>query len=155
LQEKRKASGKIEKLNHAKEQIKAIQREIDEMKEQENNSPWQESQLQNSGPYRETPKQKFFTGNGISQFVDSESPLSIGVFLLSSLWGTIFSLSPTFLMRVLKSVSKQFVLVFWILKAILCARSSPRVKFLEPIFPSVLALLVVWLLVFRRSFEMA
>jgi hypothetical protein len=34
----------------------------------------------------------------------------------------------------------------------LCARSSPRVRFSELIFLSVLALLVAWLLVFRRSF---
>jgi hypothetical protein len=55
-------------------------------------------------------------------------------------------------MRDLKSISKRVVLVFWILKAISYARSSLRVKFSEPIFLSVLALLVVWLLVFRRSF---
>jgi hypothetical protein len=47
---------------------------------------------------------------------------------------------------------KIVVLVFWILEVILCARSSPRVRFSEPIFFSVLALLVVSLLVFRRSF---
>jgi DNA-directed RNA polymerase beta subunit len=79
LQAKRKASEKLEKLNQAKEQIEAIQREIDEMKEQENSSLWQESPLQNSGPSRRTPKENFFAGNGISQFVDSESPLSIGL----------------------------------------------------------------------------
>jgi hypothetical protein len=78
LQAKRKASEKLEKLNQAKEQIKAIQREIDEMKEQENSSLWQESPLHNSGPNRRTPKKKF-VGNVISQFVDSESPLSIGL----------------------------------------------------------------------------
>jgi hypothetical protein len=49
------------------------------MKEQENNLLWQESPLQNSGPNRRTPKEKIFVGNGISQFVDSESPLSIGL----------------------------------------------------------------------------
>jgi hypothetical protein len=49
------------------------------MKEQENNSLWQDSPHQNSGPTRRTPKENFFTGNGISQFVDSESPLSIGL----------------------------------------------------------------------------
>jgi hypothetical protein len=48
------------------------------MKEQENNSLWQESPLQNSGQNRRTPK-KNFVGNGISQFVDSVSPLSIGL----------------------------------------------------------------------------
>jgi hypothetical protein len=52
----------------------------------------------------------------------------------------------------LLSVSKRVVLVFWILEAILCVRSSPRVKLSKPIFLSVLALHVVWLLVFRRSF---
>jgi FtsZ-binding cell division protein ZapB len=40
LQAKRNASKKLEKLNQAKEQIEAIQREIDEMKEQENSSLW-------------------------------------------------------------------------------------------------------------------
>jgi hypothetical protein len=47
---------------------------------------------------------------------------------------------------------KWVVLVFWILEAILCVRLFPRVKFSEPIFLSVLALLIVWLLVFQRSF---
>jgi hypothetical protein len=49
------------------------------MKEQENSSVWEKSPLQNSGPKRRTPKENFFTGNGISQFVDPESPLSIGL----------------------------------------------------------------------------
>jgi hypothetical protein len=49
------------------------------MKEKENISLWQESPLHNSGPSRRTPKEKNFMGNGISQFVDSESPLSIGL----------------------------------------------------------------------------
>jgi hypothetical protein len=49
------------------------------MKEQENSSMWQESPLQNSGPKRRTPKEKNFVGNGISQFVDPGSPLSIGL----------------------------------------------------------------------------
>jgi hypothetical protein len=49
------------------------------MKEQENNSLRQESPHQNSGPARESPKENFFAGNGISNFVDSESPLSIGL----------------------------------------------------------------------------
>jgi hypothetical protein len=79
LHAKRKTFEKLEKLNQAKEQIEAIQREIDEMKEQENNSLWQESPLKNSGPSRRTPKENFFAGNGISQFVDSETPLSIGL----------------------------------------------------------------------------
>jgi hypothetical protein len=79
LQAKRKISEKLEQLNQAREQIETIQREIDEMKEQENNSLWQDSPHQNSGPTRRTPKENFFVGNGISQFVDSESPLSIGL----------------------------------------------------------------------------
>jgi FtsZ-binding cell division protein ZapB len=54
--QKRNASEKLEKLNQAKEQIEAIQREIDEMKEQENNSLWQDSPLQNSGPTEEPRK---------------------------------------------------------------------------------------------------
>jgi hypothetical protein len=49
------------------------------MKEQENNSLWQDSPHQNSGPNRRTLKENIFTGNGISQFVDPESPLSIGL----------------------------------------------------------------------------
>jgi FtsZ-binding cell division protein ZapB len=40
---KRNISEKLEQLNKAKEQIEVIQREIDEMKEQENSSLWQES----------------------------------------------------------------------------------------------------------------
>jgi hypothetical protein len=79
LQAKRKISEKLEQLNKAKEQIEAIQREIDEMKEQENSSLWQESPQQNAGPAREPPKENFFAGNGVSHFVDSESPLSIGL----------------------------------------------------------------------------
>jgi hypothetical protein len=47
---------------------------------------------------------------------------------------------------------RTVVLVFWILEAISCARSSPRVRFSEPILLNVLDLLVVWLLVFRWSF---
>jgi hypothetical protein len=49
------------------------------MKEQENNSLWQDSPHQNSGQNRRTPKENFFAGNEISQFVDPESPLSIGL----------------------------------------------------------------------------
>jgi hypothetical protein len=49
------------------------------MKEQENSSLWQDSPLQNSGPNRRILKENFFVGNGISQFVDPESPLSIGL----------------------------------------------------------------------------
>jgi hypothetical protein len=77
LQAKRKISEKLEQLNQAREQIE--QREIDEMKEQENCSLWQESPHQNSRPTRRAPKKNFFAGNGIAQFVDSESPLSIGL----------------------------------------------------------------------------
>jgi hypothetical protein len=79
LQAKRKISEKLEQLNQARAQIETIQREIDEMKEQENSSLWQESPHQNSGLTRRAPKENFFAGNGISQFVDSESPLSIGL----------------------------------------------------------------------------
>jgi hypothetical protein len=79
LQAKRKASEKLEKLNQAKDQIEIIQREIREMKEQENSSLWQDSPYQNSGQYRGTPKENFFAGNGSSQFVDPKSPLSIGL----------------------------------------------------------------------------
>jgi hypothetical protein len=43
LQAKRKISENLEQLNQAREQIETIQRELDEMKEQENCSPWQES----------------------------------------------------------------------------------------------------------------
>jgi small-conductance mechanosensitive channel len=79
LEAKRKASEKLEKLNQAKEQIERMQREIEEMKEQENNSLWKDSPHQNFGQNRRTPKENFFEGNGISQFVDPESPLSIGL----------------------------------------------------------------------------
>jgi hypothetical protein len=79
LQTKRKISEKLEQLNQAREQIETIQREIDEMKEQENSSLWQDSPHHNSGPTRRPPKENFFAGNGISHFVDSESPLSIGL----------------------------------------------------------------------------
>jgi hypothetical protein len=79
LQAKRKISEKPEQLNKAREQIEIIQREIDEMKEQENSSLWQESPHQNSGPARGPPKENFFAGNRISHFVDSESPLCIGL----------------------------------------------------------------------------
>jgi FtsZ-binding cell division protein ZapB len=42
-----------------------MQREIEEIKEQENNSLWQDSPLQNSGQNRRTPKENFFTSNEI------------------------------------------------------------------------------------------
>jgi FtsZ-binding cell division protein ZapB len=79
LEGERKISEKLKKLNQAKEQIERMQREIEEMKEQENNSLWQDSPHQGSGQNRRTPKENFFVGNGISQFVDPESPLSIGL----------------------------------------------------------------------------
>jgi FtsZ-binding cell division protein ZapB len=56
LQAKRKTSEKLEQLNQAREQIETIQREIDEMKEQENSSLWQDSPHQNSGPLKEPRK---------------------------------------------------------------------------------------------------
>jgi hypothetical protein len=49
------------------------------MKEQENSSLWQETPQQNPAPARESPKENFFAGNGVSHFVDSESPLLIGL----------------------------------------------------------------------------
>jgi hypothetical protein len=75
LQGKRKDSEKLEKLNQATEQIETIHKEIEEMKEQENSSLWQDSPHQNSGQNRRAPKENFFAGNAISQFVDPESPL--------------------------------------------------------------------------------
>jgi hypothetical protein len=56
-----------------------MQREIEEMKEQENNSLWQDSPHQNSGQNKRNPKENFFVGNGISQFVNPDSPLSTGL----------------------------------------------------------------------------
>jgi hypothetical protein len=49
------------------------------MHEQENSSLWQDSPHQDFGPYRGTLKENIFAGNEISQFVDPESPLSIGL----------------------------------------------------------------------------
>jgi FtsZ-binding cell division protein ZapB len=49
LQAKRNVLEKLEKLNQAKEKIEIMQREIEEMKEQENSSLWQDSPHQNSG----------------------------------------------------------------------------------------------------------
>jgi hypothetical protein len=49
---------------------------MEEMKEQENSSLWQDSPHQNSGQNKRTPKENFFVGNGISQFVDPDSPLN-------------------------------------------------------------------------------
>jgi hypothetical protein len=56
-----------------------LQREIDEMKEQENNSLWRDSPLQNCGQNKGTSRENFFTGNRISQFADPDSPLSLGL----------------------------------------------------------------------------
>jgi hypothetical protein len=47
------------------------------MKEQENSSLWHDSPHQNSGQNRRTSKENFFMCNGISQFADLVSPLSI------------------------------------------------------------------------------
>jgi hypothetical protein len=79
LEAKRKASEKLEKLNQAKEKLEKMQKEIDEMKEQENSSLWRDSPHQSSGQRKRIPKENFFTGNGISQFADPESPLSLGL----------------------------------------------------------------------------
>jgi hypothetical protein len=75
--------------------------------------------------------------------------VTFSVFLLSSLWVTVF------LMRVLKFVSKRVVLVSWTLKAISCARLSPRVRFSEPIFSVcwLFSLLGCWC--FGGALEMA
>jgi hypothetical protein len=58
----------------------------------------------------------------------SESVTLRRVSLVKSLGYNLLSVSQL-LMRVLKSVSKRAILVFWILEAISCARSSLRVKF--------------------------
>jgi hypothetical protein len=60
--------------------------------------------------------------------------VTLSMLLLSSLCGSIFFWCPNFLMRVLRSISRWVLLVFWILEVILCAQSSPRVRFSEPIF---------------------
>jgi FtsZ-binding cell division protein ZapB len=77
--QREKFQRKLEKLNQPKEQIERMQREIEEMKEQENSSIWQDSPHQNSGQNKRTPKENLFVVNGISQFVDPDSPLSIGL----------------------------------------------------------------------------
>jgi predicted ribosome quality control (RQC) complex YloA/Tae2 family protein len=79
LEAKRRASEKLEKLNQAKEQIENIQREIDEMKEQETSSLWRDLPHQNCGQNRRTSRENFFAGNKISQFADPDSPLSLGL----------------------------------------------------------------------------
>jgi hypothetical protein len=59
--------------------LKECKEEIEEMKEQENSSLWNDSLHQNSVQNRRTTKENFFVGNEISQFVDPDSPLSIGL----------------------------------------------------------------------------
>jgi ABC-type Fe3+-citrate transport system substrate-binding protein len=78
LEAKRKVSKKLEKLNQAKEQIERMQREIEEMKEQENSALWQDSPHQNSGQNKRTPKENFFMGNGMSQFGIQIHPSQLG-----------------------------------------------------------------------------
>jgi hypothetical protein len=73
------------------------------------------------------------------------------VTLVKSLGFNLLSISQL-LDEGLRPISKRVLLMFWILEVILCARSSPRVRFSEPIFLGVLTLLIVWLLVFQRSF---
>jgi hypothetical protein len=75
----RRVLEKLEKLNQTKEQIERMQWEIEEMKEQENSSLCHDTPHQNSGKKRRTPKENFFAGNGILQFADPYSPLSIGL----------------------------------------------------------------------------
>jgi hypothetical protein len=79
LEAKKKASEKLEKLNQAKEQIERMRRDIEEMKEQGNNLLWNDSPHQNSVQNRRTLKENFFVGNGISPFMDPDSPLSVGL----------------------------------------------------------------------------
>jgi hypothetical protein len=56
LQAKRKVSEKLEQLNQAREKIETIQREIDEMKEQENSSLWQDCHIRTLGQPEEPRK---------------------------------------------------------------------------------------------------
>jgi flagellar biosynthesis GTPase FlhF len=90
IQQLDKEKEKFANQLQAKEQIEAIQREIKEMQEQENSSLWQDSPHQDSGLYRATLKENIFAGNGISQFVDPESPLSIG--MQAAPWPLMFKL---------------------------------------------------------------
>jgi hypothetical protein len=83
----------------------------------------------------------------------SESVTFRRVFLVNSLGYNLF---PSFLMRVLKSMSKQVVLVFWTLEVILCARLSLRVRYFQSRYFSVcwlLSLLGCWC--FGGALEMA
>jgi FtsZ-binding cell division protein ZapB len=79
LEAKKKVLEKLEKLNQAKEQLVKMQKEIYEMKEQENSSLWCDSPHQSSSQRKRIPRENFFTGNGISQFADLESPLCLGL----------------------------------------------------------------------------
>jgi FtsZ-binding cell division protein ZapB len=62
LQAKRKISEKLEQLNQAREQIEIIQREIDEMKKQENSSLWQDSPHPELWTNQKNPERKFLRG---------------------------------------------------------------------------------------------
>jgi hypothetical protein len=53
-----------------------MQKELHEMKEQENSSLWHDSPYQISGQHKRTLRENFFTGNEISQFADPESQVS-------------------------------------------------------------------------------
>jgi hypothetical protein len=81
----------------------------------------------------------------------SESVTHRRVALVKSLGFNLLSIS-SFLMSVLRSVSKWALLVFWILEVMLCARSFPKVRYSEPNFLRVLSLLVLWWLAFQWSF---
>jgi hypothetical protein len=56
-----------------------MQKEIDEMKLLENSSIWRDSPHQSSGQRKRASRENFFTGNGISQFVDPDSAFSFGL----------------------------------------------------------------------------
>jgi FtsZ-binding cell division protein ZapB len=62
LQAKRKASEKLEKLNQAKEEIEAIQREIDEMKEQEKQFTLARITTSQLWTKQKNPERNFFRG---------------------------------------------------------------------------------------------
>jgi hypothetical protein len=81
----------------------------------------------------------------------SESVTHRCVALVKSLGFNLLSIS-SFLMSVLRSISKWELLVFWILEVMLCARSFPKVRYSEPNSLRVLALLVLWWLAFQWSF---
>jgi hypothetical protein len=111
-----------------------MQREIEEMKEQENSSLWQDSPHQNSSQNKRTPKENFFADNGISQFVDPESPLSIG--LQTAPWPPKFKLvsfpkyngfgnSRQFLMRYESAVNSAGQDDVALAKSFIIAREGP------------------------------